>query len=83
MRQLELNGIEAANPELIRLRDKLARLDDWLDDQEPGTEQYAKRQDVWFSTERRYRQVYDQVRLERSIDAVREAEGRYQERMFE
>ena len=79
-----LDAIEQSSPELVRLRDKLERLDAWLDDHPEmiGTEKYAHRQDVWFSTERKYRAVYDRTRLERTIEQVKEAEARYQERML-
>ena len=79
-----LDLVERDSPELIRLRDKLERLDDWLDDHatEIGTERWQHRQDVWFSTLRRYERVYDVTRKRIEVDAVREAERHTQGRML-
>lgn len=84
MTDQRLDLVERDNPELIRLRDKLERLDAWLDDHanEIGTERWQHRQDVWFSTLRRYERVYDVAQRRIEVAAVREAERHTQGRML-
>lgn len=47
--------------ELRRLEHKMDTLEVWLRANPEGTPLWVKRQDVWFSAERKYRQVFDAI----------------------